>query len=96
MHLSNVRGLAGERGSCGAASKDWFVNEENCRSLRYAPPDFLWNLVALMYFMRTSLRKGAHVALSSAVWQEIRVFSGRDDTPVWGTGKQQVPPHRSG
>jgi hypothetical protein len=29
--------------------------------------------------MRLSLRKGAHVALSSAAWQEIRVRFGRDD-----------------
>jgi hypothetical protein len=29
--------------------------------------------VALMHFMRLSLRKGAHAALSSAAWQEIRV-----------------------
>ena len=29
--------------------------------------------------MRLSLRKGAHAASSSAMWQEIRVRSGRDD-----------------
>jgi hypothetical protein len=51
----------------------------NCRSLHYAPPDFLWNLAALVQFMRPSLRKGAYAALSSAAWQEIRVRSGRDD-----------------
>jgi hypothetical protein len=39
--------------------------------------------VALVHFMRPSLRKGAHAALSSAAWQEIRVRSGRDDTSVW-------------
>jgi hypothetical protein len=44
----------------------------NRRSLHYAPPDFLWRLVALASFMRLSLRKGAHAALSGAVWQEIR------------------------
>jgi hypothetical protein len=27
----------------------------NCRSLHCAPPDFLWNLVALVRFMRLSL-----------------------------------------
>ena len=37
------------------------------------PPDFLWNLVALVNFMRLSLRKGAHAASSSAARQEIRV-----------------------
>jgi hypothetical protein len=51
----------------------------NCRSLHFATPDFLWKLVALVYFMRPSLRKGAQVVLSSAAWQEIRVRSGRDD-----------------
>jgi hypothetical protein len=38
-------------------------------------PDFLWSLVALSQFMRPSLRKGAHAALSSAEWQEIRVLA---------------------
>src|ERR1700728_561420 len=67
--------------------------ERHSRSLHYAPPDFLWNLVALMHFMRPSLRKGAHLALSSAEWQEILVRSGstagrdrRDDTSVWDVG----------
>jgi hypothetical protein len=36
-------------------------------------------LVALAIFMRLSLTKAAHVAASSAAWQEIRVRSGRDD-----------------
>ena len=55
------------------------VGMENRRSLHYAPPDFLWNLVALVQSVRPSLRKGAYAALSSAAWQEIRVRSGRDD-----------------
>jgi hypothetical protein len=51
--------------------------------------------------MRPSLRKGAHAALSSAAWQEIRVRSGRDDkveggafSRHWllGSTEQQVPP----
>ena len=58
------------------------MTEKNSRSLHYATPDFLWNLVALVHFMRPSLRKGAHVALSDAAWQEIQVRSGRDDTFV--------------
>jgi hypothetical protein len=33
-------------------------------------------LVALANIMRLSLKKGAHAALSSAAWQEIRVRSG--------------------
>ena len=32
--------------------------------------------------MRLSLKKGAHAAVSSAAWQEIRVRSGRDDKSV--------------
>ena len=40
-----------------------------------ASPDFLLKLVALANFMRLSLLKGAHVALSCAAWQEIRVRS---------------------
>jgi hypothetical protein len=54
----------------------------NSRFLHYAPPDFQWNLVALVQFMPLSLRKGARVALFSDAWQEIRVRSGRDDTFV--------------
>jgi hypothetical protein len=45
----------------------------NRRSLGYAPPDFLLRFVALMDFMRLSLRKDAHVGLSCAAWQESRV-----------------------
>jgi hypothetical protein len=56
----------------------------NSRSLHSAPPIFLWNLMALMHYMRPSLRKGAHAALSGAAWQEIRVRSGRDDTSSSG------------
>jgi hypothetical protein len=36
-------------------------------------------LVALMSFLRLSLMKAAHVALSGAAKQEIRVRFGRDD-----------------
>jgi hypothetical protein len=53
--------------------------EENRRSLHCATPDFLLSLVAPAIFMRLSLTKAAHVAISSAAWQEIRVGSGRDD-----------------
>jgi hypothetical protein len=53
------------------------------RSLHYATPDFLLILAALMHFMRPSLRKGAHAAMSSAAWQEIRVRPGRDDNSSW-------------
>jgi hypothetical protein len=33
-------------------------------------PDFLLRFMALMHFMRLSLRKGAHAVLSGAAWQE--------------------------
>jgi hypothetical protein len=55
--------------------------KENRRSLHYATPDFLLSLVALAIVMRLSL-KAAHVTMSSAAWQEIRVRSSRDDNSV--------------
>src|ERR1700688_2772483 len=61
----------------------------NRRSLHCATPNFLLSLVALAIFMRLSLKKAAHVAISSAARQEIRVRSGptasrgrRDDKVV--------------
>jgi hypothetical protein len=62
----------------------------NCRSLHCAPPDFLWNLLALVHFMRPSLRKGAHAALSSIAWQEIRVRFGRDDKRDGGASTEHL------
>jgi hypothetical protein len=38
----------------------------NRKSLRFATPDFLLSLVALAIFMRLSLTKAAHVAMSRA------------------------------
>ena len=51
--------------------------ERNSRSLHCATPDFLWILVESANFMRLSLMKAAHVAVSQSRWQEIRVRSGR-------------------
>jgi hypothetical protein len=45
-------------------------------------------LVALADIMRLSLKKGAHSALSSAAWQEIRVRSGRDDKGEGGASME--------
>jgi hypothetical protein len=59
-----------------------YWDRRNSRSLHFATPDFLLDLVALSQFMRPSLRKGAHADLSSAAWQKIRVRFGRDDTSV--------------
>ena len=53
--------------------------KRNRRSLRCATPDFPLDLVASVNFMRLSLMKAAHVVVSSAARQEIRVRSGRDD-----------------
>jgi hypothetical protein len=43
-------------------------------------------LLALIHFMRPSLRKGAHAALSNAAWQEIRVRSVLEMTNLLGNG----------
>jgi hypothetical protein len=42
--------------------------------------------MALANFMRLSLMKVAHVVVSCAARQEIRVRSGRDDKFVWQHG----------
>jgi hypothetical protein len=42
-------------------------------------PYFLFDLVALMKFVRLSLRRAASVVMVSAARQEIRLRSGRDD-----------------
>jgi hypothetical protein len=55
------------------------VEKGNCRSLHYAPPDFLLNLVGSASFMRLSLRKAAHAVPSTAAQRKIRVRYGRDD-----------------
>ena len=47
------------------------MRERNCRSLHCAPPDSLLKLVGSASFMRLSLRKAAHVALSTAARQEM-------------------------
>jgi hypothetical protein len=38
----------------------------NCRSLGFAPPDFLLRVVALINFLRLSLRRVAYVVVSSS------------------------------
>jgi hypothetical protein len=50
---------------------------ESSWSLYSTTPNFLLDLVALSHFIR------ANSALPGAVWQEIRVRSGRDDDKVW-------------
>ena len=46
------------------------------RSLGYAPPDFLWELVALSHFMRLSLTERRTRGL---VQQSVAGNPGRDD-----------------
>jgi hypothetical protein len=67
----------------------WGTRMAHRRSLPSATPDFLLISVALANFMRLSLLKAAHVVVSSAAWQEIRVRFGptarrgrRDDNCV--------------
>jgi hypothetical protein len=48
-------------------------------------PDFLWGLVASANFMRLSLRKGAHAALSSAVGRKSG--KAKDSFVVFSQGK---------
>jgi hypothetical protein len=61
----------------------------NSRSLHFATPDFLWNLVALLYFLRPSLRKGAHVALPVLRGRKSG-FAPVGMTLVSGTDKERV------
>jgi hypothetical protein len=44
--------------------------EGNCRSLGYAPPDFLWSLPASANLMRLSLLKAAHAAMDRAAYRK--------------------------
>ena len=89
--VTNSRDDKGE-GDASIAFVGWWrepqvpIRLRSGQALHFAPPDFLWNLVASANFMRLSLRKGAHAALSSAAWQEIRVRFGRDDNSYFGKG----------
>jgi hypothetical protein len=65
------------------------------RSLHSATPDFLLSLVALAIFMRLSFPKAAHVAMSSAAWQEIWVRSVEKHFQE-GSAELQIPRLRSG
>jgi hypothetical protein len=51
----------------------WGLRGRNSRSLGYAPPDFLSNLLALANLMRLSLLKAAHAVIEWCHVQEIRV-----------------------
>jgi hypothetical protein len=78
LHLRSGHSINTRR-SLRSVEKHFQERASTQRSLHFATPDFLWDLLALIHFMRPSLRKGAHAALSNAAWQEIRVRFGRDD-----------------
>ena len=40
------------------------------RSLGFAPPDFLWSLLALANLMRLSLLKAAHAVMDGATYRK--------------------------
>jgi hypothetical protein len=96
------------RGSCRPSSitnlRDLLLMERTTGPSTTLPPDFLLNLVASVNFMRLSLGRGAHVVLSSAAWQEIRLRFGRDDKGERGAllcidcwwSELQIPRLRSG
>jgi hypothetical protein len=67
--------------------------KRNRRSLHSATPEFLWKLVALANIMRLSLEKGAHVAVSSAAWQEIR-DNGKATEWVRMVRRRKITPKR--
>jgi hypothetical protein len=56
------------RKSRASGPKQCANHKKNRRSLHYAPPDFLFNLIALAILMRLSLRKGAYVDAASSAW----------------------------
>ena len=62
--------------------RDRFRREPQVAPLRY--PGFPVELGGVGELHAPFLRKGAHTAVSSAAWQEIRVRSGRDDNFVSG------------
>ena len=68
--------------------------KRNRRSLHCATPDFLLSLVALAILMRLSLTKAAHVAMSSAARQEIRLRSVEKHFQE-RSAELQIPPLRS-
>ena len=81
---ADFRTLAVHSGLC---CSDWSCSLVFVADLSTSLPGIsLWNLVALVQFMRPSLRKGAYASFSSVVWQEIRVRFGRDDTSVRNGG----------
>jgi hypothetical protein len=53
----------------------------NCRSLGFAPPDFLWNLMALTNLMRLSFRERR---TRDRVQSNVAGNPGRDDKEEGG------------
>ena len=47
-----------------------FGRKAHSRSLGFAPPDFLWSLLALANLMRLSLLKAAHAVMDGATYRK--------------------------
>jgi hypothetical protein len=68
----------------GYSSLGWYEAPLNrAERNHHLAPDFLSGMVALANFMRLSLRKGAHAALSGAASQEIRGCAERPPMIIW-------------
>jgi hypothetical protein len=78
--------LALGRRAMGTLSKDISKRgRRNCRSLHFAPPDFLWELVALSHFMRLSLTERR---IRGLVQRSVAGNPGRDDKGEGGASIQ--------
>jgi hypothetical protein len=66
--------------NCSPANKK---KKPQISPLRYAPPDFLWNLMALMYFVLLSVTKAAYATCPAK--RGRKSGSGRDDNSVAAT-----------
>jgi hypothetical protein len=78
---ASVPGVGGNPGrddkrEGGAPSEEGLGGNENRRSLGFAPPDFLWELMALSHFMRLSLTERR---TRGVVQRSVAGNPGRDD-----------------
>jgi hypothetical protein len=72
---------------CGALKNISRTGPRNCRSLGFAPPDFLWELVALSHFMRLSL---AERRTHGLVQRSVAGNPGRDDKGDGGGSMESI------
>jgi hypothetical protein len=71
-----------DKGGSGRFWEVWSLGRVHCRSLRFAPPDFLLRLVALANFMRLSLRERRTSNRVQRSVQEIRVGMTKERATV--------------